>query len=123
MKKQKTMTAEPIIEEHNCCGVVSVLFTETVVSTFSDFMSRSKLVEVLVAEINTIPSDLIPYGTIIYDEFVFVYRAARDDQDGKLYAEVDLATRMEQVGEIFIPEEFDNSNVSENLDDISVTVH
>ena len=123
MKKQITMTAEPIIEEHNCCGVVSVLFTDSVVSTFSDFMSRSKLVEVLVAEINTIPSDLIPYGTLIYDEFVFVYRAARDDQDGKLYAEVDLATRMEQVGEIFIPEEFDNSNVSENLDDISVTVH
>lgn len=123
MNKQKTVPAEPLIEEHNCHGTASVLFTESVVKIFDDFISRSQLFEALAIEINTIPSDYIPYGTLVYNEFVFVYRAARDDQDGKLYAEIDLAVRMEQVGEICIPQDLDNTVMNENFDDLSDTVH
>jgi len=97
-----------LIEEHKRNVTASILFTAPVVELFNSYQKRYELVDVLGDEINSIPSDVIPYGTLFYNELVFVFRAAWDEAQDKWFAEIDLATGMTEIGEVFIPHSPEN---------------
>ena len=92
-----------LIEEHKPNAIASILFTAPVVELFNTYLKRRELVDALGDEINSIPSDVIPYGTLFYNELVFVFRAAWDESQDKWFAEIDLATHMTEIAEVFVP--------------------
>ena len=81
----------PLIETHRRKESASVLFTPPVVEKFPDFESRKCLVEALADEINTIPSDIIPYGSLFYHDMIFVYQSRWDEEENMFFIAVDLA--------------------------------
>ena len=97
-----------LIEEHKRNASASILFTAPVVELFNTYQKRRELVDALGDEINSIPSDVIPYGTLFYNELVFVFRAAWDEAQDKWFAEIDLATGMTEIGDVFIPHSPEN---------------
>ena len=99
----KNEEARHLIEEHKRNASASILFTAPVVELFNTYQKRRELVDALGVEINSIPSDVIPYGTLFYNELVFVFRAAWDESQDKWFAEIDLATHMTEIAEVFVP--------------------
>ena len=95
----------PLIETHRRKESASVLFTPPVVEKFPDFESRKCLVEALADEINTIPSDIIPYGSLFYRDMIFVYQSRWDEEENMFFIAVDLATHAIEIGQIELPEE------------------
>ena len=109
----------PLIDTHRRKDSASVLFTPPVVERFPDYKSRKCLVEALADEINTIPSDIIPYGSLFYRDMIFVYQSRWDEEEKMFFIAVDLATRAIESGQIELPEEEDEA-VSDNS---PVTLH
>ena len=109
----------PLIETHRRKESASVLFTPPVVEKFPDFESRKCLVEALADEINTIPSDIIPYGSLFYRDMIFVYQSRWDEEENMFFIAVDLATHAIEIGQIELPEEDDEAGP----DDGPVTLH
>ena len=72
----------PIIEEHRRKETASVLFWPAVLELFPSFEERGGLVDALEDEINSIPSDVIPYGTLSYKQLFFVYQSRWDTDEG-----------------------------------------
>ena len=101
--------ARPLIETHRRKESASVLFTPLVVEKFPDFESRKCLVEALADEINTIPSDIIPYGSLFYRDMIFVYQSRWDEEENMFFIAVDLATHAIEIGQIELPEEDDEA--------------
>ena len=86
-----------------------MLFTPPVVEKFPDYESRKCLVEALADEINTIPSDIIPYGSLFYRDMIFVYQSRWDEEENMFFIAVDLATHAIEIGQIELPEEEDEA--------------
>ena len=112
-----------LIEEHKRNASASILFTAPVVELFNTYQKRHELVDALGDEINSIPSDVIPYGTLFYNELVFVFRAAWDEAQDKWFAEIDLATGMTEIGEVFIPHSPENPADDYEEDKDLATIH
>ena len=100
----------PLFETHRSKENASVLFTPPVVERFPDYESRKHLVEALADEINTIPSDIIPYGSLFYRDMIFVYQSRWDEEENILFIAVDLATKAIEIGQIELPEEEDEAD-------------
>ena len=111
--------ARPLIETHRRKESASVLFTPPVVERFPDYESRKGLVEALADEINTIPSDIIPYGSLFYRDMIFVYQSRWDEEENMFFIAVDLATHAIEIGQIELPEEEDEAGP----DNGPVTLH
>ena len=109
----------PLIETHRRKESASVLFTPLVVEKFPDFESRKCLVEALADEINTIPSDIIPYGSLYYRDMIFVYQSRWDEEENLFFIAVDLATHAIEIGQIELPGEEDETGT----DNGPVTLH
>jgi len=112
-----------LIEEHKRNVTASILFTAPVVELFNSYQKRFELVDALGDEINSIPSDVIPYGTLFYDELVFVYRAAWDEKQGKWFAEIDLATGITEIGKVFVAHSPENPADNYEEDEDVTTKH
>ena len=99
--------SQPLIEMHKREERASVLFTPPVVRLFQTFEAREELFFALGDEMNGIPSNIIPYGTLFFKEMVFVFRSRWDDDEEMFYIDVDLATRLEEIGFVFVGDEAD----------------
>ena len=75
----------PIIEEHRRKETASVLFWPAVVELFPSFEERGGLFVALGDEIDSIPSDVIPYGTLSYRQLLFVYQSRWDTKASKYW--------------------------------------
>ena len=62
----------PIIEEHRRKETASVLFWPAVVELFPSFEERGGLFDALGDEIDSVPYDGIPYGTLSYRQLLFL---------------------------------------------------
>ena len=89
------------IEDHPKQKMVKAYFTPMAVEEFATFGERTKIVDILLEEISEIPSDWIPYGTFFYDEWMFVYSSAWDEEEQRYVLLIDLASTGQIVG--FIP--------------------
>ena len=112
-----------LIEEHKRNALASILFTAPVVELFNTYQKRRELVDALGDEINSIPSDVIPYGTLFYNELVFVFRAAWDEAQDKWFAEIDLATHMTEIAEVFLPHSPEHPADDYEEDEELATIH
>jgi len=112
-----------LIEEHERNTKTSVFFAAPVVELFDSYQKRHELVGALGDEINSIPSDVIPYGTLVYNELVFVFRAAWDESQDKWFAEIDLATHMTEIAEVFVPHSPEHPADDYEEDEELATIH
>ncbi len=109
-KPQAEGDLRPLIETHRRKEKASVLFTPPVVERFPDYEARKCLFGALADEINTIPSDIIPYGSLFFRDMIFVYQSRWDDQENMFFIAVDLATQAIEIGQIELPEEEDEAD-------------
>ena len=103
----------PIIEEHRSKETASVLFWPAVVELFPSVEERGELVNVLGDEVSSIPSDVIPYGTLSYRQLFFVYQSRWDTDEGMYFMNIDLAAGCVEVGHIL--DNLDESSIEEEL--------
>ncbi len=75
-----------------------VWFSPSVVSIYEDYDSRHTLTNAVGDEINTIPSDYIPYGTVTFKDMLFVYNAIWFEEENYWVIEVDLGGEPVLVG-------------------------
>jgi hypothetical protein len=64
-----------VCEMHSQHQDALIWFSPSVVSIYEDYDSRHELTIVVGDEINTIPSEHIPYGTVTFEDMLFVYNA------------------------------------------------
>ena len=110
-----------LIEEHSRKNA-SVLFTKPVLELFDTYAKRHELVAVLAEEIDSIPSAIIPYGTLTYMQMIFVFQAAWDEKNDKWLAQIDMATQMIEIGEIYVPDDLETA-YDELSDEEQTTTH
>lgn len=103
----------PIIEEHRRNEAASVLFWPAVLELFPSFEERGGLIDALGDEINSIPSDVIPYGTLTYRQLLFVYQSRWDADEEMYFMNIDLAVGCVEVGHVL--DNFDDTSIEEEL--------
>ena len=103
----------PIIEEHRSKETASVLFWPAVVELFPSFEERAELVKALGDEVSSIPSDVIPYGTLSYRQLFFVYQSRWDTDEGMYFMNINLAASCVEVGHVL--DNFDDISIEEKL--------
>ena len=103
----------PIIEEHRRKETASVLFWPAVVELFPSFEERGGLVDALEDEINSIPSDVIPYGTLSYQQLLFVSQSRWDEEEEMYFMNIDLAAGCVEVGHVL--DNLNESSIEEEL--------
>ena len=103
----------PIIEEHRRKETASVLFWPAVVELFPSFEERGRLFDALGDEINSIPSDVIPYGTLTYRQLLFVYQSRWDADEEMYFMNIDLAAGCVEVGHVL--DNFDDTSIDAQL--------
>ena len=110
-----------LIEEHSHKNA-SVLFTKPVLELFDTYAKRHELAGALAEEIDSIPSTIIPYGTLTYMQMIFVFQAAWDEKNDKWLAQIDMATQMIEIGEICVPDDLEAA-YDELSDEEQTTTH
>jgi hypothetical protein len=90
--------SQPLVETHTRNKTASVFFAPPVVELFPNFEARQELVAALGDEINQIPAEVIPYGTLFFNDLLFVYRAAWDNEEEIWFMDIDLATHSVEIG-------------------------
>ena len=90
-----------------------MLFWPAVVELFPSFEERGGLFDALGDEIDSIPSDVIPYGTLTYRQLLFVYQSRWDEEEEMYFMNIDLAAGFVEVGNIL--DNLDESSIEEEL--------
>ena len=90
-----------------------MLFWPAVVELFPSFEERGGLFDALGDEIDSIPSDVIPYGTLTYRQLLFVYQSRWDADEEMYFMNIDLAAGCVEVGHVL--DNFDDISIEEKL--------
>lgn len=89
-----------VIEEHRRKQTAKVWFSGAVVRVFKTYDDRVALVNALGDEINTIPSEYVPYLLLDFRQMTFVCATLWSEKEGIYYMEIDMAGEAVQLGEI-----------------------
>lgn len=87
------------LEEHPEWNSI-VYFSEAVVELYGTYECRRNLVKELHQEIKNIPSHYIPYGTLFFENRIYVYNSNWDENSYQYTINIDLAVLCEQIFEI-----------------------
>ena len=85
-----------VCEMHSRHQDALVWFSPSVVSIYEDYDSRHELTIAVHDEINTIPSDYIPYGTVTFKDMLFVYNTIWFEEESYWCTTIDLAAELEE---------------------------
>jgi len=84
-----------VCEMHSRRSDALVWLSPSVVSIYEDYDNRHTLTNAVGDEINTIPSDYIPYGMVFFNEAQFVYNAIWFEEENYRCIEIDLGVELE----------------------------
>ena len=82
-------------------------------SEVMELLEGGELFDALGDEIDSIPSDVIPYGTLTYRQLLFVYQSRWDADEEMYFMNIDLAAGCVEVGHVL--DNFDDISIEEKL--------
>ena len=110
----------PLTEAHQRKQKATVWFSGAVVALYQTYLARQQLVNALGDAINKIPAIYIPYGTLVFEDKMFIYCSLWSEEDREYSMEIDLATHGKHVCDIVLPDEVQALFDEQDLENVTI---